>query len=148
MHDNNNAHRFGCLRLSVIYLSCPTRLRDCTSENIMLDPSNMYPDSFHPADMRRNKDFCRKAKRYSRTWRPSRYFLIDFSLSRLYDPANGPPLDDPVQSGDKSAPEHQNRETPCNPFPTDVYYLGNLIREDFMQVHNFLLLLKTSILTE
>jgi hypothetical protein len=25
-------------------------------------------------------------------------------------------------------------ETPCNPFPTDVYYLGNLVREDYGQV--------------
>ncbi|KAH9971414.1 kinase-like domain-containing protein [Lactifluus volemus] len=126
MHENNIAHR------------------NCTAGNIMLDPSNMYPNSFHPADIKRSKDFRRKAKRYSRTWRPSRYLLVDFGLSRLYLPANGPPLDDPVQGGDKSAPEHQNRGIRCNPFPTDVYYLGNLIREDYIQVYHFLSLLKKS----
>ena len=57
-----------------------------------------------------------------------------FGLSRYYDPANGPPLDMPVRGGDKSAPEHQDNETPYNPFPTDVYYLGNLVRKHFMQV--------------
>ncbi|KAH9057291.1 kinase-like domain-containing protein [Lactarius vividus] len=115
MHENHVAHR------------------DCTFENIMLDPSGMYPNSFHPADPRKSKDFRRKVKGYSRTRRPTRYLLIDFGLSRRYDPANGPPLDKALRGGDKSAPEHRDRETLCNPFPTDVYYLGNLVREDYMQ---------------
>ncbi len=100
----------------------------------MFDPTNMYPESFHPVDRGRSKDFRRKAKGYSRTRRPTRYLLIDFGLSRRYDPAAGPPLDQPLRGGDKSAPEHQDGETPCNPFPTDVYYLGNLVREDYLKV--------------
>ena len=100
----------------------------------MLDPSGMYPNSFHPVDPKKSRDFRRKAKGYSRTRRPTRYLLIDFGLSRFYDPANGPPLDEPLRGGDKSAPEHQDRITPCNPFPADVYYLGNLAREHYMQV--------------
>ena len=104
----------------------------------MLDPSNMYPESFHPAEIDRSRDFRRKAIWYSRTRRPTKYLLIDFGLSRRYDPANGPPLDKPYRGGDKSAPEHQDMTKPCNPFPTDVYYLGNLIRENFMQVQVFL----------
>ncbi len=104
----------------------------------MLDPSNMYPKSFHPAEISRSKDFRRKAKWYTRTRRPTKYVLIDFGLSRRYDPTNGPPLDKPYRGGDKSAPEHQDRVTPCNPFPTDVYYFGNLIWERYMQVRVFL----------
>ena len=101
----------------------------------MLDPSGMYPDSFHPANPRRSKkDFRRNVKGYSRTRRPTRYLLIDFGHSRLYDPANGPPLDQPLSGGDKSAPEHRDQQTLCDPFPTDVYYLGNLVLEDYMQV--------------
>ena len=38
--------------------------------------------------------------------------------------------------GDKSAPELQDGKPPYNRFPTDVYYLGNLIREDYMEVRN------------
>lgn len=109
-------------------------ISDATYDNVMLEPSNMYPNSFHPVAMERSKDFRRKAKGYSRTWRPPRYLLIDFGLSRLHDPANGPPLDKPIPGGDKSAPEHRDRKTRCNPFPTDVYYLGNLVREDYMMV--------------
>jgi len=120
MHLNNVAHR------------------DCTYENIMLDPSNMYPESFHPVEIGRSKDFRRNAKGYSRTWRPTRYLLIDFGLSRRYDPANGPPLDRPFRGGDKSAPEHQDGQTYCDPFPTDVYYLGNLVREHYIkEYHGF-----------
>ncbi len=136
MHENNVAHRYVLVLHTSTYLIWPA-IRDCTSGNIMLDPSNTYPESFHPVDIRRSKDFRRKAKWYTRTRRPTKYVLIDFGLSRRYDPANGPPLDKPYRGGDKSAPEHQDRVTPCNPFPTDVYYLGNLIREDYMQVRIF-----------
>ncbi len=55
-------------------------------------------------------------------------------LSRHHDPANGPPLEKPLRGGDKSAPEHKDLQTPCDPFLTDVYYLGNLVREQFIQV--------------
>jgi hypothetical protein len=144
MHENHVAHRYNNITICAhIQCSDTAYPRDCTSENIMLDPSNMYPESFHPVDIRRSRDFRRKAKWYSRTRRPTRYLLIDFGLSRRYDPANGPPLDKPLRGGDKSAPEHQDRVTLCNPFPTDVYYLGNLIREDFIQVHVFFSLLWT-----
>ena len=104
----------------------------------MLDPSNMYPESFHPVEIGRSKDFRHTAKRYSRTWRPTRYLLIDFGLSRQYDPANGPPLDKPLRGGDKSAPEHQDGKTWCDPFPTDVYYLGSLVREHYIKVCHLL----------
>ncbi|KAI0297841.1 hypothetical protein B0F90DRAFT_1736952 [Multifurca ochricompacta] len=115
MHENHVAHR------------------DCTRANIMLEPSGMYPQSFHPVAINRSRDFRKKANGYSRTRRPPLYLLIDFGLSRRYDPANGPPLDKPLRGGDKSAPEHQDRDTPCNPFPTDIYYIGNLVREEFSQ---------------
>ena len=100
----------------------------------MLDPSNMYPESFHPVKMSRSRDFSHKAKAYTRTRRPSRYLLIDFGLSRHYDPVNGPPLDKPLRGGDGSAPEHEDGMTLCDPFPPVVYYLGNLVRGYFMKV--------------
>jgi len=114
MHSNHVAHR------------------DCTWQNIMLDPTNMYPDSFHPVALGRSKDFRHTVKRYSRTRRPTRYLFIDLGLSRRYDPANGPPLDEPLHGGDRTAPEHRDGKTPCNPFPTDVYYLGNLVRQHYV----------------
>ncbi|KAH9054585.1 hypothetical protein EDB83DRAFT_2225461 [Lactarius deliciosus] len=87
--------------------------------------------SIHPVDPWKSKDFRRKVKGYSRTRRLTRYLL--FGLSQRYDPANGPSLDRPLRGGDKSAPEHRDRETLRYPSPTDVYYLGNLVREDCIE---------------
>jgi len=104
--------------------------RDCTVNNIMFDPSGMYPNGYHPVQVNRSLNFKGRAKCYSRTERPPRYYMIDFGLSRRYSSRNA--LDDPLRGGDKSAPEHGHGER-CNPFHTDIYYLGNLVREFFMK---------------
>ena len=93
----------------------------------MFDPSKMYPQEHHPTQVHRDSDIKGGAKRYTRTQRPPRYYLIDFGLSRQYDSRNS------LDVGHGSAPEHQNA-TQCNPFYTDVYYLGNLVREEFILV--------------
>jgi serine/threonine protein kinase len=122
---------FECfVRRSAIFIK-DIFLRDCTANNIMLDPSGMYPDGFHPIKINRSKDFKGTAARYDRTQRPPRYYLIDFGLSRQYSSRNV--LDKPLRGGDKSAPEHRHGRL-CNPFHTDIYYLGNLIRERFIMV--------------
>jgi hypothetical protein len=88
--------------------------------------------------IRRTRDYRGKTEGRTRTWCRPRYYLIDLGLSRQYDPANGPPLEIPIRGGDtKSAPEHRDIETPCNPFPTDIYYVGNLV-EGYMQVRPFI----------
>ena len=97
----------------------------------MLDPSGMYPNGFHPIQINRRRDFRGRAKRFTRTFRPTRYYLIDFGLSRRYSSRNA--LDQPIRGGDKSAPEHRVGNL-CNPFHTDIYYLGNLLRERFLKV--------------
>ncbi|KAJ6543681.1 hypothetical protein B0H10DRAFT_2134463 [Mycena sp. CBHHK59/15] len=56
---------------------------------------------------------------------PPKYYLIDFGISRRYKPEQLPP------------PEFRNSYTPCDPFPTDIYYIGNLIRENFLDVRCF-----------
>ncbi|KAI0041334.1 hypothetical protein FA95DRAFT_1501637 [Auriscalpium vulgare] len=109
--------------------------RDCTGQNIVLDPSGMYLNSFHPVKLNRTKDFHWFAKSYTRTQRPPRYYLIDFGLSRYYDPARGTPVDVAVRGGDKSVPEFRDylNKPRHNPFPTDIYYIGNMLRTDFIQ---------------
>jgi len=132
MHERNIAHRY-----ARVFLNCKriviknSFLRDCTPNNIMLDPSGMYPKGFHPIQINRRRDFRGRAKRFTRTLRPTRYHLIDFGLSRRYSSRNA--LDQPIRGGDKSAPEHRLGNL-CNPFHTDIYYLGNLIRERFLKV--------------
>ncbi len=79
----------------------------------MTDPCKMYPNGFH------------------RTPKACRYNFIDFGLSRQYSSRDV--LDEVRPGGDESAPEHQSVGT-CNPFRTDIYYIGNLVRNEFVEV--------------
>ncbi|KIJ07482.1 hypothetical protein PAXINDRAFT_173469 [Paxillus involutus ATCC 200175] len=115
MHKHNVAHR------------------DCMSENIMLDPSELYPDSFHPMETNLNRNYLGYARHFTRTQRPPKYYFVDFGISRRYDPSETSPREVPIWGGDKEVPEFQNSNEPCNPFPTDVFYIGNVIRQDFIQ---------------
>jgi hypothetical protein len=101
----------------------------------MLDPSGMYPNGFHPTKINRNRNFKGTAKAYTRTQRRPVYYFIDFGLSRQYSSRDV--TDEPLRGGDKSAPEHQ-RGMRCNPFHTDIYYIGNLVREEFIKVSDCL----------
>ncbi|KAJ3477324.1 hypothetical protein NLI96_g10548 [Meripilus lineatus] len=89
---------------------------------------------YHPVANRRNRNFKGKAKYHTRTARPAKYFLIDFGLSRKYT-GDDCPMEIPILGGDKTVPEFQGEGEyqPHDPFPTDIYYLGNMIREDFLQ---------------
>ncbi|EMD38837.1 hypothetical protein CERSUDRAFT_112564 [Gelatoporia subvermispora B] len=107
--------------------------RDCMVLNIMMDPKPLYPDMYHPQVTDMKRDFSGDAKRFTRTKRPTRYMLIDFGLSRRYGIEEISPLEDPIWGGDKTVPEFLRSNDPCNPFPTDIYYLGNMIRETFLE---------------
>lgn len=114
MHKNHVAHR------------------DCTLLNLMMDATQLYPEPYHPVKTYMKRDFSGKAKHFTRTRRPTRYYWVDFGLSRHY-PQDGTPMEAPIWGGDKTVPEFQNSNEPRNPFPTDIYYLGSLIRETFIQ---------------
>ena len=109
--------------------------------NIMMDATPLYPIPYHPMRRSRLRDFSDDGwfagdpKHYTRTERPVRYYIIDFGISRRYNPNDGPPLEVPILGGDKSVPEFVSLE-PCNPFPTDIYYLGNMIKKTLLQVRS------------
>ncbi|TBU31671.1 kinase-like domain-containing protein [Dichomitus squalens] len=107
--------------------------RDVGELNIMMDPRPMFPRMFHFADSSQNREMTGSAKHYTRTWRPVKYFFIDFGLSRKHDPAAGPPRYPPIWGADRTVPEFRRSLKPCDPFPTDVYYMGNVIRQSFLQ---------------
>lgn len=102
----------------------------------MMDPSRLYPDPFHPVARDKRRDWKGKARHSTRTQTAPMYYLIDFGLSHRYTPEEEPPLWLASPGGDKSAPEHHRSlwDTPCDPFPTDVYYLGNMVRRMFINV--------------
>jgi hypothetical protein len=103
------------------------------SLNIMMDGS-MYPDGWHPVTDYMKRDYSNDVKHYTRTQRPPKYYLIDFGISRRHSPDDTSPFNYPIVGGDKSVPEFCKSADKCNPYPTDVYYLGNMIRQNFMQV--------------
>ncbi|KZT29105.1 hypothetical protein NEOLEDRAFT_1128667 [Neolentinus lepideus HHB14362 ss-1] len=107
--------------------------RDCDGRNIMMDGIHLYPGGFHPMNTDVKPDVSGWARHYSRTERPAKYYFVDFGISRRYSPEDGPPREPPILGGDRSVPEFQNSDEPVDPFPTDIYYLGNMIREDFIQ---------------
>ena len=106
------------------------------NQNIMMDPKPLYPEPYHPRVIEWNRDLSHPAKHHTRTTHPTKYYFIDFGISRKYDPADLPPKEPPIFGGDRSVPEFNRSDEPCDPFPTDIYYVGNLIREDFLQVRS------------
>ncbi|KAF8265789.1 kinase-like domain-containing protein, partial [Lactarius quietus] len=112
MHERNIAHR------------------DLTASNIMFDPSGMYPEGFRATPHNQSQDLGEGTERHAQTQRPPRYYLIDCGLARHYTSRDD--IDEPLRGGDSAVPEHVSGSQ-CNPFHTDIYYLGNLIRQGFIE---------------
>ncbi|PIL35985.1 hypothetical protein GSI_01645 [Ganoderma sinense ZZ0214-1] len=111
--------------------------RDCMTLNIMMDARPMYPNGFHPRDTFLTPDYSRFAKYYSRTRRPVKYYFTDFGISRKFEENDTNPTALPILSADRTIPEYQEDNTSArNPFPTDVYLLGNVIRKDFLEKYS------------
>ncbi|KAI0709586.1 kinase-like domain-containing protein [Cerioporus squamosus] len=110
--------------------------RDISRLNVMMDSKPILPEMFHPQRPWRMLDGRTQVRPYTRTARPVKYYFVDFGLSRRYIPEETNPLELPIIGGDKTVPEFQDDyETPRNPFHTDVYYMGNLIRRFFCEVY-------------
>jgi hypothetical protein len=98
----------------------------------------MYPKGFHPRRQDRNIEFTGPAEqRYTRTQRPPKYYWIDFGLAARFSRETESFQIPILRGNDKTVPEHQDpkyMQQLCDPFPTDIYYLGNLVREFFTEV--------------
>jgi hypothetical protein len=103
----------------------------------MLDPSGLYPFSYNPIFPNKSVDLKSRARHFSRRQRPPKYYFIDFGLSRRYTSEERPPSEPIINGADKSPPEHNGEADSCDPFPTDIYYLGNTVQKDFLQVIMF-----------
>ncbi|KAJ3748356.1 kinase-like domain-containing protein [Lentinula detonsa] len=113
MHQNNVAHR------------------DCSMNNMAMEANAMYTRQYHPVRPKKRYDWSGRALHHSRTRCPPRYYLIDFGQSRMYDPSQPRGTEYALRSGGYTPPEGL-ADTPCDPFATDVFLLGNLMRTTFL----------------
>ncbi|KAH6899459.1 other/AgaK1 protein kinase [Coprinopsis sp. MPI-PUGE-AT-0042] len=117
--------------------------RDIKGDNILLDPTSLGISDWHfSRPDRQATDIDRAVKvKYTRTQRRPKYYITDFGYSTLYaqDEANWPPMEPPKPASDNSLPELQSDDL-CDPFPVDVYYVGNWMRLEFINgdPNNFL----------
>ncbi|KAI0790921.1 hypothetical protein C8Q75DRAFT_816082, partial [Abortiporus biennis] len=111
--------------------------RDIMLLNTMMDPGPLYPEPYHPQATIMSRDLDRRVTPFSRTEKPTRYYIIDFGISRHYPSYVTAPLELPIEGGIKTVPEFQGPlgDIPCNPFPTDIYYLGCMINQVSLQNH-------------
>ncbi|TFK74344.1 hypothetical protein BDN72DRAFT_813280 [Pluteus cervinus] len=107
--------------------------RDISQANVMMEGDKLCPGGWHHRDRRRAPDGRTWAKFFTRTQCPPKYYFIDFGLSCQYDPSEENPLEPGVMGGDKTVPEFKTSATLFNPFHTDIYTMGNLIREHFIE---------------
>ncbi|KAJ3832050.1 hypothetical protein F5878DRAFT_729487 [Lentinula raphanica] len=108
---------------------------DAKNDNIMMDWSPLYPQPPHFHDVVERMDWKGPAKPRKRTLYPVRYYFIDWDLSKVYDAKiriSRVPVRLPGYGGDRTVPEFKRNE-PCNPFAVDVYCLGNVIRQKFIE---------------
>ncbi|KAJ3996370.1 kinase-like domain-containing protein, partial [Lentinula boryana] len=115
MHQNNVAHR------------------DCSMNNMAMEANAMYTRQYHPICPKKRYNWSARALHHSRTRCPPRYYLIDFGQSRMYDPSQPCGTEYALRSGGYTPPEGL-ADTPCDPFATDVFLLGNLMRTTFLDV--------------
>lgn len=116
--------------------------RDIHLLNIMMNGDPLYAMPFHPVDKDMRRDWKGSLyPSYTRTQRPVKYHIIDFGLSIQYATLDPPPSEFPILGGDKSVPEFVGDDPtkhlgglskPYNPFPADVYCVGNWICDDFL----------------
>lgn len=103
----------------------------------MMDAADMYPWGFHPISYDMNREYTGLAKHYTRTQRPPTYYWIDFGQAVRFDERDENPRVPCVHANDRSAPEFQgegHEERDYDPFPIDIYYLGNMVRMYFLEV--------------
>ena len=110
---------------------------DIKVNNIMMDPTPLLSEIPHPTHETESYDFKHSIRTQTRTSHPTRYFYIDFGLSWRVPPDDPSPQVLVSKPGDKTVPEFEGPRPLgryADPYKIDVYCLGNIIREHFMDV--------------
>jgi hypothetical protein len=99
-----------------------------------MDHEPLYDGTIHAVNyyMNLNRDYTRQMKPRTRTLFPVKYYFIDFGSARQFNPKDGPPRIPVGHGEDRSVPNTKHRRT--DPFAVDVYRVGNIIREGFINI--------------
>jgi len=115
IHENDIAHRDFCFL------------------NIMMDATPLYPDGFHPAAQQLTIDALDVAKHRQRCdVAEIKYYILDFGLSSRFEDSTQPRLVRGTTIQDHEVPELSDT-TPYDPFPVDVFTLGNVFKQKLLQ---------------
>ena len=101
--------------------------------NIMMDADSLYPKGFHPAVTVSDASGAELAyPKRRRDVGGVKYYFIDFGISSRFE-ADEERKVIGVLGQDQDVPE-LSFEVPYDPFLTDVFIIGNLIKREFIEV--------------
>lgn len=104
-----------------------------------MDGNSLFPKGHHPVRLDYTADAVFDAPHLTRSEHPVRYYLVDFGLSSQFKPKETP-LVLGTKGRDKEPPELSDHQ-PYDPFPLDIFILGNLYLKGFLEVSHDLLVL-------
>lgn len=100
----------------------------------MLDGSPLYPEGFHPAVPSLNMTATDRVKALHRCdVEAVVYYVTDFGLSKRFTDPNEPRLVHGNDCQDKEVPE-LSQWTEYDPFPVDIFTLGNVFKKELLAV--------------
>ena len=94
----------------------------------MMDADVLYPRGFHPVRHGRDRGGSERIVPLSRAHAPVRYYLADFGLS-----SQSRAWVTGLDGRDQQVPELSD-EVPYDPYKTDIFILGNMLRMNFYNV--------------
>ncbi|KAI0643664.1 hypothetical protein C8Q79DRAFT_976044 [Trametes meyenii] len=107
--------------------------RDCAYRNIMMDAEDLYPQGFHPINQRcLPHSILKVAPVWSRKDIPVRYYYVDFGISTQFQQHDVNRLVVGAEGLDQDVPE-LSADVPYDPFKVDVFVLGNMFRQQFIE---------------
>ena len=107
----------------------------------MMGASSLFPLSFHPmAELRMPDNITITAPQLSRSDAPATYYFTDFGISTMFSSNDTNRLVTGMDGLDDDVPELSD-DVPYDPFKTDIFILGNMCRETFVEVRVFVRIL-------
>lgn len=99
----------------------------------MMDATAVFPKGFHPMAETTLPDLSGPAPFVRRIDVPVKYYFIDFGISTQFAPDQHSRLVLGTDGLDDEVPE-LSKTVPYDPFKTDIFIIGNLLRQQFLQV--------------